>query len=169
MPSSRSDFAAQFGIAGAVLMVVQPGERNAFDQRWLEFALWETHGIKLLRHSLAEIEAIAELRDDFALIVDGHQVCLSPVFPLFIMQIAVAYFRSGYTPRDYPSEVEWNARIKIERSRCIKSPNIADHLSGSKKIQQVLGQPEVLKKFASLYCDWLMFKVHSRRRDAPRD
>ncbi|MFN9945187.1 MAG: nucleotidyltransferase domain-containing protein, partial [bacterium] len=37
-------------------------------------------------------------------------------------------------------------RLLLERSRAIKCPNIADHLAGSKKIQQVLaGFPEVEK------------------------
>ena len=58
----------------------------------------------------------------------------------------MVYFRAGYTPRDYPGAAEWTARLDIERSRAIKSPSIADHLSGSKKIQQVLGQADVLKR-----------------------
>ena len=66
--------AEKYGVAGSVLMVVQPDERNSFDQRWLEFALWETHGIKLLRRSLAAINASAEFRSDRAMVVDGHQV-----------------------------------------------------------------------------------------------
>jgi glutathione synthase len=57
-------------------MVVQPGERNSFDQRWLEFALFESHGIKLLRRSLAAIDANAEFRSDRSLLIDGHQVDL---------------------------------------------------------------------------------------------
>ncbi len=55
-------------------MVVQPDERNSLDQRWLEYALWEAHGVRLLRRSLLAINTTAEFRDDHALIVDGHQV-----------------------------------------------------------------------------------------------
>ncbi len=59
----------------------------------------------------------------------------------------MVYFRAGYSPKDYPSADEWTARLNIERSRAIKSPTIADHLSGSKKIQQVLGTHDVLKQY----------------------
>ena len=30
---------------GEVLMVVQPGETNAYDQQWLQLALWERHKV----------------------------------------------------------------------------------------------------------------------------
>jgi len=30
--------------------------------------------------------------------------------------VSVAYFRSGYSPLDYPSEAEWEARGMIEQS-----------------------------------------------------
>lgn len=42
-----------------VLIVVQPGERNSTDQRCIEYALWQRHGIAVLRRSLAEIAARA--------------------------------------------------------------------------------------------------------------
>ena len=34
--------------------VVQEGETNSFDQRWLEYELWEAHGVRVLRLSLAQ-------------------------------------------------------------------------------------------------------------------
>lgn len=36
----------------AALMVVQPGEMNAFDQQWLCTTLWEKHGIDTIRRTL---------------------------------------------------------------------------------------------------------------------
>ena len=30
---------------GLVLMVVQPGETNAYDQQWLQLAVWERHKV----------------------------------------------------------------------------------------------------------------------------
>ncbi len=48
--------AADYGAAGGVmLMVVQPGERNAFDQQWLQLRLWELHGVRTLRRTLREV------------------------------------------------------------------------------------------------------------------
>jgi len=66
------------------------------------------------------------------------------------LEIAVVYFRSGYSPEQYPSdggEVEWGARLMIERSRAIKCPSIQYHLTGTKKVQQELARPGVIEKF----------------------
>ncbi|GAU11550.1 hypothetical protein TSUD_345410 [Trifolium subterraneum] len=70
-------------------------------------------------------------------------------------EIAIVYFRAGYTPVDYPSEsvsdlnsvYEWKARLLIEQSSAIKCPNISYHLVGTKKIQQELAKPGVLERF----------------------
>ena len=35
-------------------------------------------------------------------------------------EIAVVYYRSAYTPADYPSEAEWAVREQVELSRAIK-------------------------------------------------
>ena len=50
-------------------------------------------------------------------------------------EVAVVYFRAGYTPNDYPSEAEWEGRVKIERSMAVKCPSIAYHLVGTKKVR----------------------------------
>jgi glutathione synthase len=116
-------------------MIVQPGERNSIDQRWLQYELWEQHRIKFIRKSLAEIEEHAILDESTgSLIIDE-------------LELAVAYFRAGYTPNDYPTEKEWAGRLKLERSLAIKCPNIAYHLAGTKKIQQVLYDRVVLDKY----------------------
>lgn len=48
--------AAGCGAGEAVMMmVVQPGERNAYDQQWLQTRLWERHGVRTLRRSLAQV------------------------------------------------------------------------------------------------------------------
>ncbi|PON85508.1 Glutathione synthase [Trema orientale] len=104
----------------AVLVVVQVGEH--------------THNIRSLRKTLGEIDAEGELQADGSLIVDGQA-------------IAVIYFRSGYTPNDYPTESEWRARLLMEQSSAIKCPSISYHLAGTKKIQQELAKPNVLERF----------------------
>lgn len=40
-----------------VLFVVQPGETNAVDQRLLEMKLWDNHGVRVVRMSLAEVSS----------------------------------------------------------------------------------------------------------------
>jgi glutathione synthase len=42
-------------------MVVQPKERNVFDQRLIEYGLFDKFGIKMMRRTLAQIEAQAKL------------------------------------------------------------------------------------------------------------
>ena len=42
---------------------------------------------------------------------------------------------------------DWAARLLIERSRAIKSPNIQLHLVGAKRIQQALCEENVLERF----------------------
>lgn len=125
--------------SAVVLFVVQPNEANAIDQRWIEYNLWERHGVRVLRRTLAEVNATAALAEDAArrtLSIDGKEV-------------AVAYFRSAYTPNDYPTEREWAGRALIERSFAIKCPSIAYHLAGTKKVQQALADPAVLRRFVS--------------------
>ncbi|CAN7101652.1 unnamed protein product [Brassica rapa subsp. narinosa] len=115
-----------------VMIVVQPDERNMYDQHWLSSVLREKY--PLLYFSLAEVETEGSVQEDGNLIVDGQEV-------------SVVYYRSGYTPRDYPSESEWNARLLIEQSSAVKCPSIAYHLAGTKKIQQELAKPGVLERF----------------------
>ncbi|KAG7388887.1 hypothetical protein PHYPSEUDO_011721 [Phytophthora pseudosyringae] len=140
LPRALAAAHQHYGVKDAVVMfVVQPNEANAIDQRWLEYNLWEHHGVRVLRRSMAEVDAHAKLveRDGKrTLVIDGREV-------------SVAYFRSAYTPNDYPTEHEWAGRTLIERSYAIKCPSIAYHLAGTKKVQQVLAQPAVLRRFMS--------------------
>ncbi|CAI5646827.1 unnamed protein product [Oreochromis niloticus] len=41
----------------------------------------------------------------------------------------------------------WDARLLMERSRAVMSPDISAHLAGTKKVQQVLARPGVLERF----------------------
>ncbi|CAI5747067.1 unnamed protein product [Peronospora destructor] len=140
LPNALAAAHKHYGVKNAVIMfVVQPNEANAIDQRWLEYNLWEHHGIRVLRRTMADVDACGKLleRDGKrTLVLDGHEV-------------AVTYFRAAYTPNDYPTEQEWAGRTIIERSYAIKCPSIAYHLAGSKKVQQVLAQPAVLRRFVA--------------------
>ncbi|ORZ19344.1 glutathione synthase [Absidia repens] len=118
-----------------VMMIVQPGERNAFDQRWIEYSLLEKHGVRLLRRSMEQVVNNGELDPvTRALTVDGYE-------------IAVTYFRAGYGPEDYHGDKEWEARLTIERSLSIKCPTVAYQLVGAKKVQQVLSVPGRLEHY----------------------
>lgn len=52
-------------------------------------------------------------------------------------EVAVCYFRMGYTPKDFQGEDDWKSRLLLERSKAIKCPNVYYHLAGTKKVQQV--------------------------------
>eukprot|EP01116_Phalansterium_solitarium_P018298 TRINITY_DN4808_c0_g1_i1.p1 TRINITY_DN4808_c0_g1~~TRINITY_DN4808_c0_g1_i1.p1 ORF type:complete len:269 (-),score=21.96 TRINITY_DN4808_c0_g1_i1:5-811(-) len=119
------------------MMVVHPNETNTFDQRWLEYHLWQKHHIRLIRRSLADVAERAVLGDSRRqLVIDD-------------LEVGISYFRAGYTPDDYPSEKEWAGRLIIERSSSIKCPSISHHLAGAKKIQQQITVPGVLERFVS--------------------
>ncbi|KAK1302001.1 hypothetical protein QJS10_CPB12g01485 [Acorus calamus] len=120
--------------SAVVMFVVSNEERNMYDQHWLSAELMERHGVNTIRKTLAEINEEGKLLPDGTLCVDGHTV-------------AVVYFRSGYSPNDYPSESEWKARLLMEQSSSIKCPCISYHLVGTKKIQQELAKPNVLERF----------------------
>lgn len=118
-----------------VLMVVQPNERNIFDQRWIEYKVFD-RGVKMIRKTLKEIKEQATLLPDKSLVIEHKKV-------------AVCYFRSGYGPGDYPTEVEWAARLLIEQSDAIKCPTVAYQLVGAKKVQQVLCKPGCVESYLS--------------------
>ena len=131
-----------------VLMVVQPNERNIFDQRLIAAKLWEKHGVRVVRATLKEIHDGAEIissdeNDDDDEYGGKNKTLLRYGGDVF----SVVYFRAGYAPTDYPTEAEWSARELLERSGAVKSPSAAMHLAGTKKVQQVLAEPGVLERF----------------------
>ncbi|KAH3687776.1 hypothetical protein WICPIJ_001239 [Wickerhamomyces pijperi] len=120
-----------------VLVVVQEGERNVFDQRLLEFELLATHGVKSVRFSLSEIESKTYVDPKTSKIyVRGTDE-----------EISVVYFRSGYAPTDFKTEADWKARLILENSYAIKGPDLLTQLAGAKKIQQILTDETILSKF----------------------
>ncbi|KAL0480678.1 glutathione synthase [Acrasis kona] len=129
-----------FGEKGQVILfVVQANERNYADQKHLQHALWEKYQIPVVRKTLSEL---SKLSDQKKLLCDGNIVIEGRV-------VSVVYFRAGYTPDDYPTQSEWNARYEVEASSAIKCPNIGHHLVGAKKIQQVMADQKVLSKFSN--------------------
>lgn len=51
------------------------------------------------------------------------------------------YLRAGYTPDDYSSDTEWQARRDMESCTAVSCPSVAYQLVGAKKIQQDLARP----------------------------
>ncbi|XP_078092979.1 glutathione synthetase [Mustelus asterias] len=116
-----------------VLFLIEKVSRNIFDQRCLEMELWNKN-IRVLRRQTLDIYERGSLDAEKKLFVDGYE-------------IAVAYFRTGYSPEDYHNDECWDARLLIERSKAIKCPDIATQLVGTKKIQQELARSGVVEKY----------------------
>ena len=60
---------------------------------------------------------------------------------------AITYFRAGYRPDELESKTARQGRQLISQSTTISVPDLPTHLAGTKKIQQVLTNPEMLKLF----------------------
>jgi glutathione synthase len=65
------------------------------------------------------------------------------------LEIAVVYFRAGYTPADYPTPAAYATRTLLERSRAIQCPSLALQLAGAKIVQEALARPGVLARFCA--------------------
>ncbi|KAK4048152.1 Glutathione synthetase [Microbotryomycetes sp. JL221] len=128
--------------SAVVLMVTQDDERNAFDQRPLEYELLNTHSIRTLRIPLSALRTALTLSSTKQLFLTLPSTTKRPP-----IEISVVYWRTGYSPDDYYTEQEWQTRLLIERSLAIKCPSIALQLAGCKKVQQVLAEPGQLDRF----------------------
>ncbi|KAG6890584.1 hypothetical protein C0992_000402 [Termitomyces sp. T32_za158] len=134
-----------YGIPRArVLFVVQPGERNVFDQRPLEYELLEKYSIHAIRQTFEELAQSATVDPKSRTLC----VAVSPdLHPNGSVEISVVYFRSGYAPHEYQTPMHYQTRFLLEQSKAINCPSIALQLAGGKKIQEVLTHPGVLEHF----------------------
>lgn len=120
-----------------ILFVIEDVTYNICDQRFHEFYIREHYPhIKVIRKTLTDIFNHGKLGPNKELVI-GETV------------VSVVYFRAGYEPGHYHSKNEWDARLLVERSAAIKCPSIHYHLAGTKKVQQALAAPGVLKRFLS--------------------
>ncbi|KAK6463415.1 glutathione synthetase [Scheffersomyces coipomensis] len=119
-----------------ILFIVQPKERNSFDQRHIEYALLNNHDIKSYRLTLEEVTSKTTIKN--------HKLYIKSTMD----EVSVVYYRSGYAPTDYEVNPEktWEARLLLEKSTAIKCPSVLTQLSGAKKIQQILTTSEIIKK-----------------------
>jgi hypothetical protein len=104
----------------------------------LEAEIWKNYQIPCEFLTLSDLAASADINRSNRLIYtdpSSHEE----------YEISVAYYRSGYTPVDYPTENEWKGRIRVEQSSAIKCPSIGYHLAGCKAIQSALTKPKVLE------------------------
>lgn len=129
-----------------VLILVEETVINLSDQKQIEFSLKRLNPkVNTIRRTFEQLESELRLDENRLLFVDN-------------LEIGVVYFRHAYSPDDYTVQ-NINLRTKIELSKAIKCPTIQHHLSGVKKIQQILTDKDVLRKFCS--DNESLEKVHS--------
>ncbi|CAM5999083.1 unnamed protein product [Sphagnum balticum] len=128
----------KYGVSNAIILfVVERRSINISDQRWVEFALGDLRpDIKVLRRSFNDLNGKLSLKGNKQLFLDDKY------------EVAVIYYRTGYAPDDYSNgESDWGLRLLMEQSKAIKCPTIQYHLSGVKKIQQIISKRDVLERF----------------------
>jgi len=114
-----------------ILMLIHPKERNIYDQQCLIDSINMPGNVHR-----------AYLNDSFAIDSETGKLLWND------KEIAIVYYRTGYDPNDY-DQTCWDMRLLIEQSRTVKCPDIAAHLTGLKKMQQVLCQEQELSKIIS--------------------
>ncbi|GAA5968174.1 hypothetical protein JCM3765_003692 [Sporobolomyces pararoseus] len=131
----------------SIMMVIQDDERNSFDQRLLQFYIQEHYKIPLIRIEFSKLrgETLSLNPENSALIYTPPPNSSSSKSES--IEISLVYYRTAYSPNDYYTSQEWSTRLLIEKSLAIKCPSIGMQLSGCKKIQQVLSNPQELKLF----------------------
>lgn len=147
LAAAAAAYNARRGAADTVVaFVVQAAERNIMDQRLLEHELWEAHGVRARRVTLASLAHTARLDAAGALRLPCEGDAGASAGD---DEVSVVYFRAGYTPDDFDGDDAWAGRELAERSAAVKCPNLAYHLVGTKKVQQVLATAGVVERFAA--------------------
>lgn len=95
-----------------VLVVCQEGENNSVDQALLTLRLYTKYHVLSVYQTHQQLLQSMHV-DNGVMMVDNHEV-------------AVVYFRSGYTPADYSSQELWDVRERIECCRAIKAGYMND-------------------------------------------
>ncbi|PWN25270.1 glutathione synthase [Jaminaea rosea] len=136
-----------------ILFIVQESERNAFDQRWIEYELLRAHGIKSLRRTFDNLVTQPDAISIGSCPAwhDPRQIIYVPLEGQNVRdhrcpEISVVYWRAGYTPDDYKSEKHWQLRQALEDTAAIKCPSVPLQLAGAKKVQQVLSEPGIVEE-----------------------
>lgn len=121
-----------------IIFVVQEGERNIFDQLALSSRLSNFHKIPVFRLNTTDILDLTSIPGSNS---SRPLIYTPPHAPSTSFEATTVYLRGFYAPTDYTSERDWAARLQLERSAAIKCPTVLNQLSGCKKIQQVLADP----------------------------
>jgi glutathione synthase len=152
---------SQLVFTPVVVFVIQENERNTGDQYLLSTRLLEAHGVRSVRRTMTQLSETMRLLPsaksrstpaaidsaEAAAEIDAPAPPPCAVFDNFVA--TVFYFRCAYVPSDFINEACWDAREAMERSSAVKAPSLPHHLVGFKKIQQLLCDPAILRKYTS--------------------
>lgn len=129
-----------------IIFLVQPDERNIFDQLALSSHIHTRYNIPTFR---LPTTSVLDLTTVDTTSPSRPLIYRPPATPSTPYEVTTVYFRALYAPSEYTSATLWQARHHLERSAATKCPSILLHLSGSKKIQQVLTStdPDHLRAF----------------------
>ena len=147
-----------------ILVLVQDSERNIFDQLAISTHLFHTHDIPSFRLPTSAILSQTSIPST-STNASRPLIYHPPSSPHAPYEVTVVYFRALYAPSEYTSPSHWAGRHHLERSAAIKCPSILLHLSGSKKIQQVLTSkppgPDYLSSFLPNHTPETLDKLRS--------
>lgn len=141
-----------------VLFIVLDIEINIADQRHLEYEIKKQEpSIEIHRCTLIELNKYGRLGEDKTLY-------------FYEREVSIVYFRAGYDPSHYESQIEWDTLYKIEISKAIKCPNIGTFLAGMKKIQESISIDKNLEIFCnsnknllkSVFADFFLLNTNVR-------
>ncbi|KKY21095.1 putative glutathione synthetase [Phaeomoniella chlamydospora] len=118
-----------------VLFLVQPTERNIFDQLAISEYLTNELSIPVFRLPTSTILGTTSIPSSNK---SRPLLYTPPSSPATQYEATVVYFRALYAPSEYDSPDSWTARIHLERSAAIKCPTVLTQLAGTKKVQQAL-------------------------------
>ncbi|CEF61078.1 Glutathione synthetase [Strongyloides ratti] len=132
----------------SILTVTEDVSRNIFDQRHIEAEIQylTNYNVKNFRIPLSQLNSRLTLDENKKLFLDKKY------------EIGLVYYRTGYSIDQYNDETnDWDTRLLIEKSAAIKCPSIGLQLANTKKMQQVLANKCVLKKY--VYDDEVVEKI----------
>ncbi|CAH8644296.1 unnamed protein product [Heterobilharzia americana] len=119
----------------SILIVVGENEGNIYDHRVLiGRLLLKNPEINVLYHSFNYLKTGLKLDSNLRLFVDNEE-------------IAVVYYRTGYTPGAFPDDETWNVKYQLEQSLAIKCPCIQYLLVNTKIVQAALSKKKYLSRF----------------------
>lgn len=124
-----------------ILYVVQPRNFNICDERPIEYKLWD-RGIPTFRiHWGQDILDQTYLSDTKELIYTPRSRGKKDRY-----EVSVVYMRAAHNLFEF-DQIGQSARLQLERSRAIKCPSIACHLTTLKRVQQALTKDGQLARF----------------------